>query len=60
MEEPLNYYKKMPLKLNVAPVEKFKLPTLEHVVLVQISNWKGLNKALTYLISFVNPMWMWL
>lgn len=26
----------------------------------QILNWKGLNKALTYLISFVNPMWMWL
>lgn len=21
---------------------------------------KGLNKAQTYLISFVNPMWMWL
>jgi hypothetical protein len=29
VEEPLNYYKKMPLKLNVAPVEKFKLPTLD-------------------------------
>ena len=48
MEEPLNYYKKMPLKLNVAPVEKFKLPTLEHVVLDQISSWKGLNKAQIY------------
>jgi homoserine dehydrogenase len=43
--EPLNYYKKTLLKLNVAPAVKFKLPMLAHAVLVQILELEGIKQS---------------